>query len=167
MVRHIARRQGGFTYLAVLILVVIVTGALSAASVRWVTIDQRAREAELLREGAAVRAAIGAYYESSPGAVKHYPPTLSALLEDARYVGTRRYLRRVPSDPMIPRAQFALIRAPDGGVLGIHSTSTKEPYKTGGFGPLDTTLSDAEHYSDWLFVYVPATAVSTGDGYHP
>jgi type II secretory pathway pseudopilin PulG len=165
MVRQPNRDQGGFTYLAVLILVVILTGALATAAVRWTTIDQRARELQLLRDGAAVRAAIGAYYESSPGTVKRYPPNLIALLQDARYLGTRRYLRKVPTDPMKPGAQFVIIRAPDGGVLGVNSSSSKSPFKTDAFSLLDAPLAGAEYYSEWQFIYVPTATIPPGDGY--
>jgi type II secretory pathway pseudopilin PulG len=161
MVTNIRNGHRGFTYLAVLILLVLLTGALAAAGTRWATVDQRNRETALLQEGAAVRAAIGMYYENTPGTVKRYPPTLQALLRDTRFLGMRRYLRRVPSDPMTRQAPFVLMAAPDGGVMGIHSRSDKAPFKSGNFSRLDASFSGASHFSEWQFIYVPSALPST------
>jgi type II secretory pathway pseudopilin PulG len=145
----------GFTYLLVLILVATLAGVLAAAGTRWATIDQRIREAELLRTGTEVRGAIGAYYQSSPGTVKQYPPSLVSLLRDARYLGIRRYLRKIPNDPMFLQPSWGLVVAPDGGVMGIHSQSDRVPFKTGNFSTQDDNLSGAGRYSDWQFIYLP------------
>jgi type II secretory pathway pseudopilin PulG len=146
----------GFTYLFVLILLAALAAILAAAGTRWATIDQRSREAGLLHAGAQIRGAIGAYYESSPGTVKRYPPNLEALLRDERYLAIRRYLRKIPGDPMTRQSDWGLASAPDGGVMGVYSRSDKTVYKTGHFSPLDAPLAGGAVYSDWQFVYVPA-----------
>jgi type II secretory pathway pseudopilin PulG len=148
------RGAKGFTYLGVLILVAALGAVLGAAGTRWATVDQRNREAELLRIGAEVRSAIGAYYESSPGTVKNYPPNLEALLRDSRYLGIRRYLRRIPRDPMTRQSNWGLVASPDGGVRGLYSSSDKIPFRT-NFLRSDTSSASAALYSDWKFVYVP------------
>jgi hypothetical protein len=150
----------GFTYLIVLIMVAALLAVLAAAGTRWATVDQRIREAALLRAGASVRGAIGAYYESSPGSVKRYPPSLEALLRDERYLGMRRYLRKIPNDPMTRQSDWELMSAPDGGVMGIHSRSDRVPFKTGNFSSTDASLAGAASYSDWQFVYVPTPSPS-------
>jgi hypothetical protein len=147
----------GFSYIFVLILVATLGAILAAAGTQWATIDQRTREAGILRSGATLRKAIGAYYESSPGTVKRYPPSLEALLRDERYLAVRRYLRKVPPDPMTRQPDWGLVSAPDGGVMGVYSRSDKPVFKIGNFSSLDSRLANATVYSDWKFVYVPAT----------
>ena len=154
MVRALGRTNQGFTYLAVLILLVIVTSALAAAGTRWTARDQRNREAMLLHDGAIIRAAIGAYYESTPGSVKRYPATLEDLLRDTRYLGMRRYLRKIPHDPMSQQIPFVLVVAPDGGAMGVHSSSDKAPFKVDSFSTENASFSQASRYSDWEFVYL-------------
>jgi type II secretory pathway pseudopilin PulG len=152
----IARREfGGFTYLFVLLLVALLAGVLAAAGTRWGTIDQRTREAELLRAGSTIRDAIGAYYQSTPGTVKRFPPSLDSLLLDSRYLGIRRHLRKIPYDPFSRDKSWGLVSAPDGGLMGVYSQSEKVPFKTENFAVADSTFSGASHYSDWHFVYAP------------
>jgi hypothetical protein len=160
-------RAKGFTYLFVLILLAALTAILAAAGTHWATLDQRTREAVLLRSGDTLRGAIGAYYESSPGSVKRYPPNLDALLRDQRYLAIRRYLRKIPADPMTRQPNWGLVSAPDGGVMGVYSQSNKTPFKTGHFSPMDASLANAAVYSDWQFVYVPAAPPTLPGGNPP
>jgi hypothetical protein len=153
----------GFTYLFVLILVATLGSILAVAGTQWATIDQRTREIGLLRSGAMLRAAIGAYYESSPGTVKRYPPSLDVLLRDERYLAMRRYLRKIPPDPMTRQADWGLVSAPEGGIRGVYSRSNKSVFKTGNFSAVDSPLAKAAVYSDWQFVYLPAAPPSAPD----
>jgi hypothetical protein len=77
-----------------------------------------------------------------------YPRDLKDLLHDERYPTARRYLRKLYPDP-ITGGEWAIMKAPDGGIMGIHSTSTAAPLKVRGA---------AATYQDWKFAYVPATA---------
>lgn len=155
-----ARRstQGGFTYLFVLLLLAAFGLVLATAGTRWSTTEKRVREADLLRAGSDIRRAIGDYYTSSPGSVRQFPPNLEALLHDARFVGVRRYLRKIPNDPLSRKPDWALISAPDGGVMGVHSQSDGTPLKSGNFLPSDVSLASAARYSDWQFVFAPPPA---------
>ena len=148
-------KQSGFTYLFVLILLTASGAVLLAAANRWADQDQRSREVQLLRIGDEIRAAIGAYYESTPGTVKKYPPNLDALLVDSRFLNIRRYLRRIPLDPITNRADWTLIPALDGGVKGVTSPSDKVAFKAGNFAHPDVGLAKGGRYSDWEFSYVP------------
>jgi len=154
----------GFTYLFVLILVAALAGTLTIAATQWSVIDQRKREAGLLRSGATIRSAIGAYYESSPGTVKRYPPSLEALLRDERYLAIRRHLRKIPLDPMTQQSDWGLAIAPDGGVMGVYSRSSKSVFKTGNFSIVDKGLATGSSYSDWRFVYIPAAPSAPTSG---
>ncbi len=77
-----------------------------------------------------------------------YPRDLKDLLHDERYPTARRYLRKLYPDP-ITGGDWAIMKAPDGGIMGIHSTSTAAPLKVRGA---------AATYQDLKFAYIPATA---------
>lgn len=117
--------QGGFTYLVVLLSLALASLALLKTGELWSFSQQRQQEQQLHEAGNTLRAAIKAYYESSPGTLKQYPPDLTALLQDKRYLSMRRYLRRIPVDPLTGNADWILINAPQGGIMGVRSNSNK------------------------------------------
>lgn len=149
------RFQSGFTYLAVLFFVAIMGVALAATGMLWSTARQRDKEQELLFVGNEFRKAVASYYERTPGAVKRYPASLDDLLKDNRHLATQRYLRKVYNDPMTGRAEWGTVRAPDGGIMGVHSLSERSPLKTGNFRPADRAFVGKSSYAEWKFVYVP------------
>ncbi len=69
-------RQAGFTYVAMLVAVVIIGIGLAAAGQVWSAANQRSREQELIFIGHEFRNAIQRYYEQTPGAAKRYPAML-------------------------------------------------------------------------------------------
>jgi type II secretory pathway pseudopilin PulG len=144
--------ERGFTYVWVMTAVAILGVGLAAVGPLWSDAVKREREQELLRIGQIYAQAIGSYYRSSPGSQKRYPPSLEALLLDTRFVGTYRHLRRLYTDPLKPSQAWSVIRAADGGVLGVFSQSVDAPLRR---EPLDlgiTVLPAASKYSDWQFV---------------
>lgn len=148
-------RQGGFSYLiALFMLAAVAIAAQRILQTAWLA-ELREREADLLFAGQAYRAAIRQYYEQTPGSAKHYPPSLEALLLDERSVRIRRPLRRLYADPIDPNGSWAIIPAPDGGVMGVHSQSHGQPFKVTGFPPDLAHFSDATSYQDWQFIYLP------------
>jgi type II secretory pathway pseudopilin PulG len=147
----------GFTYIGVLVLVAILGIGLAAAGVVFHQQVQREKEKALLYAGDRIRLAIGQYYEKSPGGDKHFPHALEDLLLDQRYPALQRYLRRVYPDPMTASKEWELVPAPDGGIIGVHSSSKEKPLKTGNFPAGDEDFRNAKSYADWKFVYaVPA-----------
>ena len=163
-----ARRQAGFTYLVVLFAVALSTAALAAASQVWSHAQQREREVELLFVGGEFRSAIGLYYQRTPGVAKRYPADLKDLLKDGRYPSTQRYLRKLYVDPMTGKADWGLVKAPEGGIMGVYSLSERAPVKTAQFRLVDKAFTDKARYSEWQFSYVPAPlavgAVAPGGG---
>jgi type II secretory pathway pseudopilin PulG len=157
---HRARRQAGLTYLALLFFVAVMGALLAMTGLLWSTAQQRQKERELLFIGNAYRAAIGAYYESTPGTVKRYPATLAALLRDDRQAAMVRHLRRIYLDPMTLSAEWGTVAGPDGGIMGVYSRSDGEPVKHGGFDSPYRDFVHARHYSEWRFVYVVGQEVS-------
>lgn len=117
------RSDQGFTYLWVMFAVAILSVGLCAVGDHSVGTAERQKRIELEWIGGQYVRAIGSYYEASPGNRKTYPPTLEALLLDTRFVYVRRHLRRVYADPYTRRSDWQLLRAPDGGVMGISSTA--------------------------------------------
>jgi hypothetical protein len=153
------RRCTGFTYLFALFALAIASAMAARGSVVWHTESVREREQELIRIGEEFRGAIGTYYERSPGAVKRYPEKLDDLLRDDRYLSLQRYLRRIYRDPFTGKAEWGLVQAPTGGIMGVYSLSTGKPMKTADPHETGVKFSNARHYSDWKFTYVPVAPV--------
>lgn len=157
-----ASAQHGFTYLALLVAMLLV--ALSTQGVMTYVSQQaqREREAELLRLGEELARAIGAYYEATPGTLKHWPASLQDLIEDRRLVVVKRYIREVRLDPITRTRDWGLVRGADGGISGVYSPGLLTPIRS-GVVTLDTlTLAPASRYADWLFVYQPALPSKPG-----
>ncbi|MBU2642055.1 MAG: type II secretion system GspH family protein [Gammaproteobacteria bacterium] len=152
--------QSGFTYLFVLMLIALIGMGLAAAGTLWRTDAQRAREAELLFMGDQYRQAIRSFYERPDQQTPRLPQSLDELLEDRRGVTVVRHLRRAYRDPFSGKA-FALIQTPDGrGITGVHSQSTRHPFKIGGFSTQDAAFAEAKTIADWQFVFIPPAPLS-------
>jgi type II secretory pathway pseudopilin PulG len=147
------RASAGFTYVGLLLAVVLLGLALSAIGTVWRTTAQREREKELLFIGHEFQAAIAGYYESGG---RQFPQELGDLLEDKRWPEPRHFLRRLYADPMTGNTDWTVIRTDSLGITGIASSSTGVPIKKHGFEPQDEAFADAETYQDWKFVYVPS-----------
>lgn len=152
--------EKGFTYIGVLIIVAIIGLTLALASTLWSFAQQRQKEQELIFVGNQFRQAIGQYYERSPGSVKIYPRTLEDLLQDNRYVSIQRYLRRIYRDPITGIAEWGLVMAPEGGVMGVHSNSDMKPIKEASFLGVNAGFEDGKKYSDWRFIYRPNVSLA-------
>lgn len=114
-------RQAGFTYVGAMILVALLGGGLAAYGEMSSHARRRAQEAELIWVGNQFREAIGLYYQRSPSASKRYPDKLDDLLEDRRFASRQRYLRKIYTDPTSGKAEWGLVHAPQGGVMGVYS----------------------------------------------
>ena len=143
----------GFTYIGVLFLAAIMAGGLALTGDVWHTSTMREKEAELLFVGNQYRKAIQRYYLTGPQ--RQYPRSLDDLLKDPRQPATVRYLRKLYPDP-ITGNEWVLIKAPDGGILGVHSASQEKPFKTANFKLRDRSFDGVEKYSDWKFIFQPA-----------
>lgn len=151
------KQYGGFTYVAVMLLIAISTAALAATGVVWRQAGQREKERELLFVGDQFRQAIRLYYERTPGGVKRYPPRLEDLLADPRQPGLQRYLRKIYRDPLTMEINWGAVRTPEGGIMGVYSLSQETPLKTGNFRQIDKAFENKSKYAEWQFIYNPAT----------
>jgi len=143
-------RQGGFTYIGLLLAVAILGLMLTLAARVWSTSEQRERETQLLFAGHAYRLAIGSYYASG----HRFPQTLQELLVDDRTPVPRHHLRRLYPDPMTGKADWTLVLTADGtGIMGVASSSKVAPIKRRNFAFNDRAFVDADCVCLWQFTY--------------
>lgn len=151
---HVRRVNGGFTYLGVLIAVLLMAVAMSAASSLWSIAAQREKEVELVFVGHQFRTAIARYYAADSVGFQ-YPKELQDLVEDDRSVNPRHFLRKIFPDPITGKNDWEVIRTNDGGIIGVASSSKKKPLKRANFEPEDAAFEDMACYCDWQFLYQP------------
>jgi type II secretory pathway pseudopilin PulG len=158
---RVPANAAGFTYIGLLIAVVVLGVALSAVGKVWRTHAQREREQELLFIGREFRAAIAAYSRANVNGASQFPQDINDLLEDKRWPEPRHYLRRLYVDPMTGAQDWTILDANSlgmagrTGIVGIASSSKAAPLKKAGFSVGEEAFADATCYCDWKFVYVP------------
>jgi len=173
MIARTLRSSSGFTYMMLLIMVLVMGIMLGAVGQSWRMVMKREREAELLFRGKQIVDAIARWQnpKNLPGAQPPRPlRDLKDLLKDPSSAGTVRYLRRDPTtfynDPVTGK-EWDVIRDPQNGVIGVKSRSEEEPIKQGNFvemynlDPAKDNLLIAMYknfegkksYKEWQFVY--------------
>lgn len=150
---HRGSRAAGFTYLALMISVAIISIVAAAAGALGSIAQRRSAEEELLFVGAQFRTALKSYYEMTPAGSSPYPISLQALLKDPRYPNAVRHLRKIYADPITGRADWLLLIAPGGEIIGVSSRSTRHPIKVAQFSEPFETFADKKSYADWVFYY--------------
>jgi type II secretory pathway pseudopilin PulG len=163
-------REGGFTYLGLVILVTII-GLVGAAALQVGTLLRRAQaEQELLEIGATFSAALQSYAAATPRGQSPQPASLRELLRDPRFPGVRRHLRKVFVDPVTGKAEWGIVYAGDRkGVLAVYSLSGAAPLKLANFDARFEGFENKKHLSDWKFTangqgtLAPATVTVTAD----
>lgn len=143
--------ERGFSYIMLMIAIVIMGVAMSAAARQWKTMVQRELEAELLAKGIEIQTALALYSTSikagrvMPGEV--YPQTLADLTRLPK-----PFLRKVYLDP-VGHGEWELVRAPTGGIMGVRSKSRSKPIKQHDFPPDVRHFDGKSTYYDWVFQY--------------
>jgi type II secretory pathway pseudopilin PulG len=166
------RREGGFTYLGLIIFVTII-GLVGAATLKVESLLRRAAaEEELLDIGAAFSAALQSYAAATPQGQPTQPPTLNDLLKDPRFPGLRRHLRKIFVDPLTGKAEWGVVYVGDrAGVLAVYSLSEAKPLKIANFDIRFQNFGNKEHISDWKFTAngqgVVQKVVLTAEGRRP
>lgn len=143
--------QGGFTYLGVLLLIVLMGLGLASAGELWSTVSRRDRERQLLWVGTQYAQALRSYYRSSPG-LTQYPRELADLLQDERFPEPKRHLRRLYPEPIGASGEWSLMRGSDGRITGVYSPSQQTPLKQADFPSQWSDFTGVSRYSDWQFV---------------
>lgn len=148
----------GFTYLALLVALMVMGIMLGRTGTAWKQVMQREREEELLFRGAQIQDAIR-HWHKPHGSGEHIATPLNNLqdlLKDPRRSGTVRYLRRLYQDP-ISNGDWNLIRDPARGIIGVASPSNKLVIKQDNFPEQLQNLAHKTRYEEWQFMYQPAT----------
>lgn len=122
-------RLRGFTLIELLVVMAIIALLLTLAVPRYFNSVERAREAVLKEDLAQMRDAIDKYY----GDRNQYPDALDDLVE-------KKYLRRIPPDPITDSAQTWVTVPPEDAAKGAVFD-----VKSGAPG----TALDGTRYSDW------------------
>lgn len=167
-----SHNERGAVLLMVLVGVVLLGLMAGIAGSSWKTIVQRGQEEDLLWKGGQIRKAIGRYYEfqglgadngSEGKTLKKgaFPKTLEELLEDPRVLTTTRHLRRLYKDPMTGDEWGVIVAPKGGGIMGVRSLSTEEPFKQDNFSEDNKAFSGKKSYSEWQFVYWPKKSKKT------
>lgn len=145
------RGEAGFAFVVVLVLLALCALALSAAGPIWSQDAIRERELELLRVGRLYADALKSFRDASPGSMAQYPNRLEQLVQDDRFVGVRRHLRKLYSDPVNPGQPWGLIRNQQDGIVGVFSRSSEQPLSA---APVQIPALErrAQHYADWKFM---------------
>ena len=163
MHRHASRmRNAGFTYLGLMILIVII-GITSATTLQLGSIMQRrAAEEELLFIGKEFSNAFASYATATPAGQSTTPQSLQDLLQDPRYPNVRRHLRKFYADPITGKQEWGLIASIEGtGIMGIYSLSDAQPIKVANFDPQYPDFEGKAHYSEWKFLAsIPAAPIA-------
>ncbi|MFQ5658480.1 MAG: type II secretion system protein [Candidatus Methylomirabilales bacterium] len=123
--------QRGFTFVEIMIVLVIIGILLTLAQPSFTSSVQRAKEATLKENLFILRDVIDQYFAD----FEEYPPSLEALVEE-------RYIRKVPKDPITGSAsswQLVYVtgeEAVEEGIFDVYSGS-------------DEIGLDGSPYSDW------------------
>lgn len=167
-----ARPQGaaqcaGYTLIGLLIVVsILLISSMATLNVAEFS-GRRAAEAELIEIGGEFNQAFQSYYEQSPPGTPNYPAALADLIKDPRFAGVKRHLRRLYRDPFTSKAEWGIIKAPQGGIMGVYSLAEGEPIMQGRpyTSVLDVVTPTATNsYARWRFGYVPETKLGNGQG---
>lgn len=148
--RDVPLSERGFTYIALLVAIVIIGISLGSAARSWQNISLRDKEEELLFRGDQYRLALERYSHAIPGKVQ-YPENLDDLLNDDRTPAGRRFLRQKFKDP-ISGEDFMEIRDPaTKRIIGVNSPSEKEPLKKSNFPEPYKDFEQKGTYREWTF----------------
>ena len=141
--------ERGFSYVMLMIAIVVMGIVMSAAARQWKVMVQRELEADLLAKGIEIQNALALYSASMkagrvmPGEV--YPQTLADLTRLPK-----PFLRKVYGDP-VGHGEWEVVRAPTGGIMGVRSKSKSKPIRRQNFPLVVRHFQGKPTYYDWVF----------------
>jgi len=146
----------GVTYIMLAVTIVIIGVTTNVLAQSWKMASQMEKEEELLWRGNQIRQAIQGYYEyrmSTRGGVAgdYYPALLQDLVSDPGRVGYR-WLRKEYNDP-VTEGDWVFIHSGSGGIMGVRSSSEKEPLKKDNFDLVNKSFVGKTRYAEWVFQY--------------
>jgi type II secretory pathway pseudopilin PulG len=147
---HPLKSSAGFTYIAALTIVMIMGIMMGVAGQSWKMIMDREREEELLWVGTQYRDAMLRWRNFRHGGGAMPLGDLKHLTQDPRSLQNVKHLRRLYPDPITGK-EWRVIKDPQKGILGIASSSEKEPIKQANFPADFTQFEGKKKYSEWEF----------------
>ncbi len=157
------RNRRGFTYVALLAVLVIIGISLGAAGKYWQNVVLRDKEEELLFRGDQYRQAIERYYTAIP-AVPQNPPSIDDLLKDPRTPSGKRHLRQRYKDPFTGEDFIEIRDSLSKRIIGVRSRSDKTPLRQANFPDIYQDFAGKNKYSEWQFIPIikPAQQLTGG-----
>ena len=154
--------QRGATYLLLMLAIVLISIAVTAAAKQWKTVLQREKEADLLARGIEIQTALALYsakmlaqgsVQTTPapatpaqGGQFRYPLTLEELTKPPK-----PFLRKAYKDP-ITGGDWEYVRDPaTGRIKGVRSPSKAIAIKQHNFPPAVQYFEGLELHHDWVF----------------
>ncbi|MBT1075366.1 type II secretion system protein [Geobacter grbiciae] len=162
--------SAGFTYIAALMVIVIMGIMLGITGQTWRTKMKRERETELLFRGVQYQRAIRRWHQYDVTEGKPLKTTTQAarplndlkdLLKDPGSLSKERYLRRLFTDPFTDK-EFEVVRNPQKGIIGVRVTEEDEPFKQGNFDKELEGLDQKKKYNEWVFGLPEAVTPTAG-----
>ncbi|AZP14624.1 type II secretion system protein [Undibacterium parvum] len=160
----------GFSYLGLLILLVILSITTAASLQLGAIMTRRSAEQELLAIGQEFRDALSSYAAATPDGQPSAPQSLQDLLKDPRFPNVRRHLRKLYTDPITGKDEWGTVtvasplasesRVLGAGIVGIYSLSTLTPVKLGNFDAPFQSFEGKTSYTEWQFM--PAASQIAG-----
>jgi type II secretory pathway pseudopilin PulG len=172
--------QKGATYLLLMLSIVLISIAVTAAAKQWKTVIQREKEADLLARGIEIQTAIALYSATkkrtgnvqptaavqgvTPGGPAQgtvaggelYPLTLEELTKLPK-----PFLRKAYQDPITGR-DWEYVRDPTTGrIKGVRSPSKDIATKQHDFPAVVHHFEGLQLHHDWVFQHPSASAIGT------
>lgn len=147
----IREAESGFSYVLLMFAIVLIGLGMTVAGRQWKVMIQRELEADLLSKGIEIQNALALYSASMkagrviPGEI--YPQSLAELTRLPK-----PFLRKVYPEP-VGHGEWELVRAPNGGIMGVRSKSRKRPIRQHEFPPEVRHFDGRPTYYDWVFQY--------------
>jgi type II secretory pathway pseudopilin PulG len=144
-------KQGGFTYLSLLIFMAILATLSATVLQTGAAMQRRLAERELLETGRRLSAALESY---SLGGGQAAPQSMQDLLRDPRFPKRLlRHLKRMEVDPITGSEEWGIVRGPNGkDIVGFYSLSEDKPQQTTDFPEALEAFEGMSRYKDWVFV---------------
>jgi type II secretory pathway pseudopilin PulG len=167
MISSSKHSTAGFTYIAALVMVVIMGIMLGAVGQSMKIVMKRETEKELIFRGLQYRNAIELW--TRKGAMPLLE--LKFLIQDPRDPsGKAKYLRKLYKDPITGEDWKPLVDPNTKEIYGVASTCNDgekcKPMKRDNFPEEIKTFKDKDKYSEWEFVFkrilIPAGATAAG-----
>jgi type II secretory pathway pseudopilin PulG len=160
----------GFSYLGLLILLVILSITTAASLQLGAIMTRRSAEQELLAIGQEFRDALSSYAAATPDGQPSAPQSLQDLLKDPRFPNVRRHLRKLYTDPITGKDEWGTVtvasplasesRVVGAGIVGIYSLSTLTPVKLGNFDAPFQSFEGKTSYAEWQFMPAAASPIT-------